>query len=218
MASATNRTARALAKRKGRQSYHHGDLRRALVSSALEQISKNGVESFTLREVAATVGVTHGAAYRHFEDKTALLAAVAEEGYRALSATLASVVESQSRERDPRRRIRALAGAYVGFAMQRPAHYRVMWGPRLNEDGRFPTLEAAVGSVFDIVCAEMQRGQDEGAFRAKPAARELAIGMWVAAHGFVELVSRRRLKVKSERVAVEYFETLFEPFLDGLAV
>lgn len=199
-----------------KQAYHHGDLPRALVGAALELISARGPEAFTLREVAGAVGVTHGAAYRHFEDKTALLAAVSEEGYRALAARLAEVAAKP--ERDPRKRVQALAASYVAFAVERPAHYRVMWGPRLNEDGRFPALEAAIAQAFEVVYTEMKRGQDEGAFRATPAARELAIGMWVAAHGYVELVARRRLKVKSPRVTVEYFGTLFEPFLDGLTL
>jgi AcrR family transcriptional regulator len=201
-------------RRPKKQSYHHGDLPRALVGAALALIETRGPEAFTLREAAASVGVTHGAAYRHFEDKTALLAAVSQEGYRALAVRLAEVAAKA--ESDPRSRIRALASAYVDFAVERPAHYRVMWGARLNEDGRFPALEAAIRDAFDVVVSEMQRGQDVGVFRETPAARELAIGMWVAAHGYVELVARRRIKVKSQRVAIEYFQTLFEPFLDGL--
>jgi len=218
VASRASTTAGASTQRHAKkQGYHHGDLPRALVGAALELISSRGPEAFTLREAASLVGVTHGAAYRHFEDKTALLAAVSEDGYRALAECLATVANAkENKDKSPRARIRALAAAYVGFAMDRPAHYRVMWGPRLNEDGRFPTLEAAISTAFNIVVSEMKRGQDNGAFRAKPAARELAIGMWVAAHGYVELVARRRLKVKSARIAVEYFETLFEPFLDGL--
>lgn len=184
------------------------------MTAALELIEARGPEAFTLREVAASVGVTHGAAYRHFEDKTALLAAVSQEGYRALAARLRE--RAASSEGSSRERIRALAAAYVEFALERPAHYRVMWGARLNEDGRFPSLEAAIRVAFDVVAGEMKRGQEDGSFREAPAARELAIGMWVTAHGYVELVARRRIKVKSQRVAVEYFQTLFEPFLDGL--
>lgn len=204
----------AKGRRPKKQSYHHGDLPRALVGAALDLIETRGPEAFTLREAAASVGVTHGAAYRHFEDKTALLAAVSQERYRALAARL-SEVAARARG-SPRSRVEALASAYVDFALERPAHYRVMWGARLNEDGRFPSLEAAISDAFGIVVGEMKRGQDEGVFRKTPAARELAIGMWVAAHGFVELVARRRLKVKSPEIAVEYFQTLFEPFLDGL--
>jgi AcrR family transcriptional regulator len=207
--------ATAKGRRPKKQGYHHGDLPRALVGAALDLIQNRGPEAFTLREAAASVGVTHGAAYRHFEDKTALLAAVSEEGYRVLAARLAEVAAQT--KGTARERVCALASAYVDFAVERPAHYRVMWGPRLNEDGRFPSLEAAIGDAFAVVMGAMKHGQETGEFREKPAARELAIGMWVAAHGYVELVARRRLKVKSQRVAVEYFQTLFEPFLDGLA-
>jgi AcrR family transcriptional regulator len=196
-----------------KRAYHHGDLARALVTAALEVIGKRGPEAFTLREVAAAVGVTHGAAYRHFADKEALLAAVAEEGYRGLAQKLASAANAADAE--PLSRIRSLGAAYVEFAMARPAHYRVMWGPRVNEDGRFPSLEVAISEAFALVIAEFERGQAAGVFREGPS-RDLAVAFWVAAHGYVELVLRRRLKVKSEAVAVAYFEKLLTPFLDGL--
>jgi AcrR family transcriptional regulator len=198
-----------------KRAYHHGDLARALVTAALEIIGKRGPEAFTLREVAAAVGVTHGAAYRHFADKEALLAAVAEDGYRALAQKLGSAVHASAADPSPRARIRALGAAYVEFAMARPAHYRVMWGPRVNEDGRFPSLEVAISEAFALVIAEFERGQDKGVFRDEPA-RDLAVAFWVAAHGYIELVLRRRLKVKSEAVAVAYFDKLLTPFLDGL--
>jgi AcrR family transcriptional regulator len=212
VSSAMNPRVAAPAKKRA---YHHGDLARALVTAALDLIAKRGPEALTLREVAAAVGVTHGAAYRHFADKEALLAGVAEEGYRGLAQKLASAANAAVA--DPPARVRALGAAYVEFAMARPAHYRVMWGPRVNEDGRFPSLEAAISEAFALVIAEFERGQAAGAFRADPP-RDLAISFWVAAHGYVELVLRRRLKVKSEAVAVAYFEKLLAPFLDGLTV
>lgn len=198
-----------------KRAYHHGDLARALLAATLEIIEKRGAEALTLREVAAAVGVTHGAAYRHFADKEALLAAVAEDGYRALAQKLVGARNAAAAS-EARQRIRALAAAYVEFAMARPAQYRVMWGPRVNEDGRFPSLETAISAAFSLVIADFERGQAEGAFRGEPA-RDLAIAFWVAAHGYVELVLRRRLKVKSEAVAVAYLDKLLVPFLDGLA-
>lgn len=208
-ASMAARTAHSGRKR----GYHHGDLARALVAAALDIIVKKGPDAFTLREAAAAVGVTHGAAYRHFEDKQALLAAVAEEGYRQLGQRLAKVAAEPTT--DPRARLRAHAAAYVEFALEHPAHYRVMWGPRVNEDGRFPSLEAAISDAFARMSTEIARGQEAGVFR-EGLARDMAIGVWVTAHGYVELVARRRLKVKSQRVAVEYFLSLFEPVVDGL--
>ncbi len=198
-----------------RRRYHHGDLPRALVAAAMSLVEKHGPESLTLREAAAAVGVTHGAAYRHFDDKNAILAAVAEEGYRALKQRFTAALDRE--ERNARDRVRSLLSEYVAFSLDRPALYRLMSGPRLNEDGKFPSLEASIADVFTIVVGEIERGQASGAFR-KAIARDVAITAWVTAHGYIDLVLRRRIKVKSTRVAIEYFERLFEPTLDGLRV
>src|SRR3954470_22592715 len=64
--------------------YHHGDLRRALIDTALTMVTEEGAWDFTLREVARRTGVSHMAPYNHFEDKSALLAEVAALGFRAL--------------------------------------------------------------------------------------------------------------------------------------
>lgn len=195
-----------------KRAYHHGDLRRALVAAALSLLEKKGPEAFTLREAAAAVGVTHAAAYRHFEDKTALFAAVAEEGFRQLSQRLARVAREDG---SPRERLHAIAVAYVTFAMDHPAHYRVMSGPRLNEDERFPSLEAAIAEALDVVVRIIVAGQAAGALRPL-APRDMAVTVWLFGHGYAELVHRRRIAVKSPRVAVAYFERLLEPLLDGL--
>lgn len=197
-----------------KQSYHHGDLPNSLVAAAVELIAEKGLDALTLREVAGMVGVTHSAAYRHFADKTGLLAAVSEDGYRALAARLADVDAGERGAPIPR--VRALACAYVAFALERPEHYSVMHGMRLNEDGQFPALEAAIAESLSFLFGAIEDGQRAGAIRPAPAARELAFGTLIAAHGFVELVARRRLKVRSTPIAVGYFATLFEPYLDGL--
>jgi AcrR family transcriptional regulator len=196
-----------------KRKYHHGDVPRALVASAVEIIERDGPDALTVREAVKAVGVTHGAAYRHFKDKDELLAAVAEEAYRRLRERL--VVAASHPTLGARTRLRMLASAYVNFAIERPAFYRVMAGPRLNEDGRFPGLEKEVAECFAIVTEEIEKGVKDGVFRPHPA-RDLAITVWIAAHGFVDLVLRRRIKVKSTKVAVEYFERLIEPVLDGL--
>jgi AcrR family transcriptional regulator len=197
----------------GRRRYHHGDVPRALVAAAVTIVERDGPEALTLREVASAIGVSHGAAYRHFADKNGILAAVAEEGYRALAKRLATALGADPRA--PRARLRGLTSEYVAFALDHPALYRLMSGPRLNEDGVFPSLEAAIADAFAIVIREIERGQEERVFK-NGIARDLAVTTWFTAHGFVDLVLRRRIKVKSKRVAIEYFERLFEPTLDGL--
>ncbi|PLS69654.1 MAG: hypothetical protein CV045_00830 [Cyanobacteria bacterium M5B4] len=71
-------------------SYHHGDLKQALISAALEVVAQEGAKNLSLRQVAKRVGVSHNAPYRHFPDRDALLAALAEEGFRGLTAAMIS--------------------------------------------------------------------------------------------------------------------------------
>ena len=79
--------------------YHHGDLERALVDAAVGMIREQGVQAFTLRSVGARVGVSRTALYRHFDDKAALLARVASEGFRRLHAALAKAIATASQRR-----------------------------------------------------------------------------------------------------------------------
>src|SRR6187455_3563616 len=87
------------AARKPRRSYHHGNLRRALLDEALTTIRTEGVDGLTLREIGARLGVSRTALYRHFADKRALLAAVATEGFRMLRQQLIAAWEDGGRGR-----------------------------------------------------------------------------------------------------------------------
>lgn len=199
--------------RKKRETYHHGDLSRALVEAAIELISKGNSEQITLREVSRRVGVNHRAVYRHFKDLTALLAAVAEQGYRQLLETLRAALES-ARRSPPDKRMEAMATAYVGFAIDHSAHYRIMFGRRLNEDDRFPVLEELVQEAYTLIEQEITGGIEAGAFVSRPR-RELVFSFWSLAHGFASLALVRRIKVK--RVLVEpYVRQIVAPFLAGL--
>jgi AcrR family transcriptional regulator len=198
--------------RKKRDTYHHGDLRNALVTAAIELIT-DGDEQLTLREVSRRVGVNHRAVYRHFEDLTALLAAVAEDGYRQAIEALEATLE-ENRRATPERRIEALAVAYVVFAIDHPAHYRIMFGRRLNEDGRFPVLEELVERAWQLIDRELCAGIDSGRFVSRPR-RELFFTFWSLAHGFASLAIVRRIKVKRSLLEA-YVRQIVAPFIAGL--
>ena len=195
-----------------RRSYHHGDLRNALLSKALELIEEEGPEAISLREVARQVGVNHRAAYRHFEDKRALTAAIAETGYAALADALESCWQ-QAQRKQPRARVEALMDRYLELAFEAPARYRVTFGNRVNEDGRFPELEAAAQRAFQVLVQAM------GQLRPKaPLAetRDAVFALWSMAHGYLRLVWARRIRVK-QQLQIKYFRALAAPFLDGWA-
>ena len=174
-----------------RSTYHHGDLRRALVDAAVEIITDKGAEAFTLREAARRLGVNHRAAYRHFADKTSLLAAVAEQGFAALGeATRAEIAAAAAT--DPEARLLAMARAYVAWADRHPAHFRVMFGPRLNEDGP-PAFEATMAEAYGVLEQEIRAVLSE-------APADAVIAYWATLHGLASLVLMKRVRVRRENL------------------
>lgn len=108
------------------QSYHHGNLPDALIREALALIDEKGVEGFSMREAARNVGVDPAAAYRHFADKSALLAAVARQGFSRLAREME---HSQQHKVGARERFQSIALTYVNFAASHRSQFRVMFGP-----------------------------------------------------------------------------------------
>lgn len=104
--------------------YHHGDLPRALKAAAVELITEKGAAGFSLREVARRAGVSHAAPTHHFGDSAGLLTALAEEGFRYLTAAL---VESAEGAPSAAERLVRIARAYVSVAHEYPAHCAVMF-------------------------------------------------------------------------------------------
>ena len=174
-----------------KRGYHHGDLERALVATAVETIAQEGVQALTLRSVGARVGVSRTALYRHFDDKAALLARVAEEGFRRLHAALvASLSSASATSADP---LPAMAEAYVRFARANPSHYQTMFGGFLADWSRYPDLirhaDAAFAVLFDTVREQQTLGK---LGPADPV--ELAEITWAMSHGIATLGMARHLE------------------------
>src|SRR5882757_7557151 len=104
--------------------YHHGDLRAACLDAAMELLEEGGETALSLRAVARRAGVSPAAPYRHYADREALVSAVAAIGYRELAERLAAVHPSPSTPEQ----LAAVAVAYVRFALERPALFRIMFG------------------------------------------------------------------------------------------
>src|SRR4051812_27243028 len=127
------------AARKPRGTYHHGNLRQALVDEAVRTIGRSGVDALTLRGVGAALGVSRTALYRHFADKDALLAVVARGGFVAWKAPLGAARPGAA---DPDVQLTEMGTAYVGFAIDNQAHYLVMFGSFLERCQDEPNLMA----------------------------------------------------------------------------
>jgi AcrR family transcriptional regulator len=175
-----------------RAAYHHGDLRRALVDAAIPLLRDGGPEALTLRAVARAAGVSQTAPYRHFADRAELVAAVAESGFRRLHARLVDAARAPAAAlgqppATARAGLQAIAMAYVRFALEHPAEYRVMFG------GDMATLAASrrdLATARDEVFALLRGGiamlQEQGLVREGDS-RTIALTAWALVHGLVML-------------------------------
>jgi AcrR family transcriptional regulator len=196
-----------------RATFHHGDLRRALIEAALGLVDEG--DTFTLREAARRVGVNHRAVYHHFADKRALLVAVAIDGWIGLLGHIRTEVIELPTGASLRERLLALGRAYVGYALSHPAHYRVMYGPRLNLDGRFPELEAVLQETMAFATAELARGVARGELASSRDLTQATLTLWASVHGVAHLVLERRIQVRAALVPL-YVEVLLRPTIEGL--
>lgn len=161
-----------------RRPYHHGDLRRAILTAALDVISAEGSSALSLRDLARRAGVSHAAPAHHFKDRTGLLTAIAAEGYGLLAATLTEAED-----------LRDAGVRYVRFAREHPAHFQVMFAPELlrENDLELTTARALAGERLREAVAAVPpsgRGTDP---------RLAGVAAWSLAHGFATLLLSHNL-------------------------
>jgi AcrR family transcriptional regulator len=178
--------------KKPRNSYHHGNLRRALLDETLATIRAGGVESLTLREIGARLGVSRTALYRHFADKSALLDAVATEGFRALREQL--VAAWQGPGGGPAG-FDAMGVAYVRFAVDNSAHYRVMFGGFVEPEARRPELLDESAQALDALVRALTELQRDGLVRGDDPMM-MAVFVWSVVHGVARLAIDGQLRGK----------------------
>ena len=173
-----------------KRAYHHGDLERALVDTAVRMIETEGVQALTLRGVGARLGVSRTALYRHFDDKQALLARVAAEGFKRFHKALAAAAaRAEARRADP---MPAMAAAYAKFAHSHPSHYQTMFSGVLTDGKRHPGLQQHGDAAFDVLLTAIRRGQEHGRIRSGNPL-ELAEITWAMSHGIATLGMAKQL-------------------------
>ena len=155
--------------------YHHGDLRAALVRAAMELLEESGETELSLRAVARRAGVSPAAPYRHYADREALVSAIAAVGYRELAERLAAAHPSPSTPEQ----LASVAIAYVQFALERPALFRIMFGEPCDRDN--DERVAATAAVSHYVRAIVERSFPHA------DADALATAIWALVHGLAFL-------------------------------
>jgi AcrR family transcriptional regulator len=173
--------------KKPKGQYHHGNLRAALIDAGAIVLESHGVEALSLREAARRAGVSQTAPYRHFEDKQALLAAVAGDGFQMLLEELKAAAVPY--EDDPAEAITAMGAAYINFAEEQPARFRLMFGRDIVDRHKYETLDNVTEELADVI----------GRMLPNPA---LGLGLWSAMHGLAWLLIENVVDMGGGRGAV----------------
>ena len=198
--------------------YHHGDLRRAIVKAALENLRETQSLEVSLRELTRRAGVSHNAPYKHFADKRELLAAVSAAGFEMLTKRMAHEMAGLS---DPRKQLFAMLRAYIDHGVENPALYSLMFGGYLGGPDRSrPAIELAEAEKTKALLTGVIVAGGLG--RAIPATsrneRKIAgaiLACWSLVHGLTLLVADGLVGPKNKSAALG--DRLVQGMLDGLA-
>ncbi len=168
-----------------KKTYHHGDLKNALIEAGADILSREGVSGLSLRKVAQKAGVSHTAPYAHFADKQALIAAISTEGYRRLHEALAVVV--QHYQADPARQLVEGAWAYVQFALHDTDHFKIALSGVVEKEKDYPAFVELTQQNFALLVQIVETCQAAKILKRGPADL-LAVSVWSLIHGFVALI------------------------------
>ena len=170
--------------RRERGTYHHGNLREALVAAALRLIATRGPAGFSFADVARDAGVSPAAPYRHFRDRNALCAEIARRGFDMLAADLGAAWNDG--QPHPVAAIEACGTAYMGFARREPASYAIMFEAGLSRDAD-PALTTAHDRAFAVVRRAADAACGPRTHAGRPPPLMVALHVWALAHGIASL-------------------------------
>lgn len=167
-----------------KSTYHHGDLKNALIRTGVEILAREGVSALSLRKVASRAGVSHSAPYAHFKDKQALITAISIEGYKKLLHILESTF--QENKDDPGHLLLETAWAYFNFAIHETDTFKVMFSGILEKEKKDPDLVAVVQQTYQIVVQVVSISQTAGILAAGDT-NLAATALWAQIYGLISL-------------------------------
>ena len=173
-----------------KENYHHGDLKNALIQAGTEILSEEGIGSLSLRKVASRAGVSHSAPYAHFKDKQALIAAISTEGFRLLYERMGLAADRY--RKTPDCMLFEVGYAYLNFALENPAYFKVMFSGTLEKEKDYPDFVEMSKKNFNFLVDQVKQCQSVGLLKSG-APDVLAVNVWCLVHGFVALLLERQI-------------------------
>ena len=170
-----------------RRGYHHGNLKEALIQAALDLIRAKGPGGFTFAEAARAAGVSPAAPYRHYRDRDALVADVAQRGF-VLFGNVLQAAWDEGRP-DPIRALDAVGKAYLAFARSKPAYYAAMFESGVPTSAN-PDLAAAADRAFEMLRRAVEAVVATMPPKDRPPVTMMALHIWSQAHGIASLFAR----------------------------
>jgi AcrR family transcriptional regulator len=180
--------------RKPLNTYHHGDLRDALVQAALKEVEQGGPEAISIKALAKKLGVSQPAPYRHFADREALLSAVTAEAFRQFSAEMRETIRKPSK----RSKLSRFAQATLSFGLRRNGIYRLMFASRIMACAAKDSELHAAGMETFAVLLEALEAPAVGLLRER-----YALQIWAALHGVITLAEQGLLTGKVANISRE---------------
>ena len=166
-------------------SYHHGDLKNALIKAGVEILAREGLGGLSLRKVAKQAGVSHAAPYSHFADKQALIAAISTEGFKQLYVQIESVITAY--QEDPDTLLIETAWAYLQFALNEPDRFKLMFSSVLEKEKDYPEFVKISQENFSQLVKIVEICQGAGILKSG-SSDVVAVSVWSTVHGFTSLL------------------------------
>ena len=204
-------------KKQSDKPYHHGDLRKALIQTALKMLSKKGSGDLSLRELAREIGVGHNAPYRHFKNKTDLLEALAAHGFYILTSTTNDAIAKHPN--DPEQQLFETGFSLIYLAINQPELFNMMFGGIVSLHQCGSELRTAANNAIGCLVQIVAAGQKAGIFREGDT-MALTLAAMSMVHGLAVMITNRILpdtKVLTHKAElIMLTRQMYEIFLTGL--
>jgi AcrR family transcriptional regulator len=190
------------------------NLRRTILDASLGLIASEGLEGFSMREVARRAGVSHQAPYHHFPDRESIMAAIVAEGFTRLRDDSLAALDGVS---DPFARLSAIGRAYLNFALNNPAHFKLMFRSEHVREDRHDEAAACAKGAFEVLA----NVAEEVASVSRHEARSVILTAWSTVHGLATLMLEGKLEKalegQSKSAAIEHGVATLERMLRASA-